>query len=212
MAKSQITAYLVPGEQFIERRLATISTHPMKVAFLINENISKEKLVKYFEYNTAIWGGYYSLLVPTDGQTLREDWWQTLLNYDPDLVIAHGEISSQLVEKLQSQIQPYHVWQWQRDHLLYDFPSRNDYFRNILMQYGLQYEDEVKYIPPIQFKLRVPQIPSDCLYYEYTAAQFGIFPEKNQKIFMERLQGHLPSLIVMICRAIYDILKKLKRH
>lgn len=64
---------LVPVETTSELRLATVSTRPLKLAFIINEATSKEQLLKYLEYNSTVWGGFYNPLLPTGGRTLRDE-------------------------------------------------------------------------------------------------------------------------------------------
>jgi hypothetical protein len=78
MAKTNTKkAFLLQKEVVAEKRIATISTRPMKVAFLIREDITRMELIKYLEYNTSTWGGYYNLLIPTNGKTLKKDWHNT---------------------------------------------------------------------------------------------------------------------------------------
>ena len=39
----------------------------MRLSFVINESSTVSELLKIFEFNSTIWGGYYNIIVPTDG-------------------------------------------------------------------------------------------------------------------------------------------------
>src|SRR5688572_12560686 len=93
----QIRGRFIPSENIVTRRIAGVSTRPLKLTFLIDENTPKPQILKYFEYNSTIWGGFYNLLVPTDGKTLREYWWQSLISYSPDKIIVCGEVAEDLL-------------------------------------------------------------------------------------------------------------------
>ena len=173
---------LVPVETTSELRLATVSTRPLKLAFIINETTSKEQLLKYLEYNSTVWGGFYNPLLPTDGQTLRDDWWQVLINQDPDKIIICGEVSEGLLKELFERVQPYGIYEWSDDagslHR-----SGVDNFGSVPMIYPLihLYEESR---PIKKSNLRVPHATSsDTTYYEYAAAQFGTAPDSYREFY-----------------------------
>src|SRR5215216_814526 len=108
----QIRGRFLPSKNVVTRRIAGVSTRLLKLAVLIAEDTPKNQLLKYFEYNSSVWGGFYNLLVPTDGKTLRKDWWQALISHSPDKIIVCGEISDDLLQEINRRVQPYCFWKW----------------------------------------------------------------------------------------------------
>jgi len=182
-----IKGRLVPTAGTIEHRAAAISTRPLRLAFIIHIDTPKAQLLKYLEYNAIIWGGFYNVFIPSDGQTLREDWWRVLTDHDPDGIILCGEISSSLTEEICTRIQPYHVWEWSDD-VAENHRLGVDGLENMPM-WPLMFHLYQSSRPISQSNVRIPQIESGYPYREYVTAQFGALPEEYVELCTEALQG-----------------------
>ena len=100
---------------------AEIVTCPLRIAFVIREDIDPARLAQILEFNSLVWGGYYNCLVPTDGKTIAQDWWHNLLLYRPDKVVFCGDngqkaVSSELLAKVQNELQPFLCSDWNKPH------------------------------------------------------------------------------------------------
>jgi hypothetical protein len=178
MTKSQdryIRARLAPKDKVIERRTATIATRPLKLAFIIHEHTSRDQLLRFIEYNTSVWGGYYNLLLPTDGQRLREDWWQSLINHDPDLVIVGEQVAIELIDEVHKRVHPYYIWRWSDD-ILNSSHSDSDAFGSIFLRSLLPYLYQTRR-PITDSNIRIPRFAPDYIYAEHASAQFGRFSQ-----------------------------------
>ncbi len=102
----------LPRQPVVERRYVTMAMRPLRLAFVINSTTPIDELVQYLIYNSSIWGGIHNALVPTQGQSLDDDWWTILRDHDPDKVIFCGDISPDLVREVENRIQPYGVTAW----------------------------------------------------------------------------------------------------
>lgn len=95
------------------------SLRPPRVACLIDSSDQnwKPSILTALEAFTRTWGGGGFIIIPTDGKTISNPFWQILLSYDPDyLWIARmsennrGELilSDELVNKLKLRLAPFH--------------------------------------------------------------------------------------------------------
>lgn len=66
--------------------LISARVRPPKIAILFNKDISnwQETCLLLMELVSEIWGGWYSCLIPTDGQKIDEPFWFLLKHFDPD--------------------------------------------------------------------------------------------------------------------------------
>ena len=64
-------AYQVPAEIPPELKTATLSVRPLRLAFLVDAQASREELLKYITYNTSIWGGGANYFVPVHDSGIR---------------------------------------------------------------------------------------------------------------------------------------------
>jgi hypothetical protein len=60
--ESNVRARSVPDARNFETWQATLSSRPLRLAFLIHTATPVSKLLKYFEYVSAIWGGFFTAL------------------------------------------------------------------------------------------------------------------------------------------------------
>ncbi len=182
-----LRARTVPTEPKPTRRIAVIAPRPLRLAFVINANTSKQQLLKYLKYNSNIWGGYYNLFIPTDGKTLRQDWCQVLRRNDPDLVIFGGRVSAKLVTEVLQRTSPFYAWKWS-NRALAQRPPEADIFGSIPMLYPLLSLYE-KSRPTSKSNVRVPKLEPRYEYPEYIAALFGVQPSDIAEFCVEGLQG-----------------------
>lgn len=183
----QIRSRLIPPTTVAEQRTAAISTRPLKLAFLINEATPKDQLLKYIEYNSTVWGGFYNSLIPTDGKSLRSCWWQILLNHSPDKVVLCGEISEGLMQEIHDRAQPYAFWLW-NDDAVGGEKIKRDSFGSIPLAYHLFHIYETSR-PILKSNFRIIQVDGESPYLECAAAQFGIAQEPYRGIYVEALQS-----------------------
>lgn len=95
-------------------------TRPIRIAFLVEPGPWADRILdSIFADGYARWGGRFSLIVPcADGQVVP-DYWPWLEAFDPDVVYAYVELSSQAVLDIHERLVPadYIV------HRVYDKPS-----------------------------------------------------------------------------------------
>ena len=66
------------------------SVRPARVCILVDRTDPdwQNSCVRVIEYFTTLWGGAYNIIVPTDGETISDIFWQILETYDPDYVFS----------------------------------------------------------------------------------------------------------------------------
>jgi len=180
-------ARLIPSESVVEKRSATVTIRPLRLAFVINVNTSQETLIKYLAYNASIWGGVYNGLIPTDGKSLRGDWWAVLRRHDPDKVIFCGETTPQLREQVWDEIQPFALGVW-HDEVAKEHKTGLDGFGNIPLCSVLWqiYEKEK---PITQSNIRLPVYRDESPLRLCVAAQLGELDEELATIYIEGLRA-----------------------
>lgn len=82
---------------------------PFRIAFLVDENNQTDLIDKIVEYNRNKWGGRYNPIIFTDGNTIDENWWKFLRDYDPDIIYCTKKISDGLRERIQIFLTPLSV-------------------------------------------------------------------------------------------------------
>lgn len=180
-------ARLIPGGSVVEKRSATIAIRPLRLAFVININTSQETLIKHLAYNASVWGGIYNCLIPTDGQSLRDDWWAALRRHDPDKVVFCGEKTPELMKQVQDEIQPFALWEWY-DGVAKEHKMGLDGFGNIPLRFVLWqiYESEK---PITQSNIRLPMYRDESPFRLCVAAQLGALDGELAKIYVEGLRA-----------------------
>lgn len=82
---------------------------PFRVAFLVDPNDQLGLIDKIVDYNREKWGGRYNPIILSDGNTIADDWWKFLRDYDPDVIYCTKKISDELREKIQIFLTPLTV-------------------------------------------------------------------------------------------------------
>lgn len=65
---SREIARVISEETSSEKKQASLISRPLRLAFIIREDLSLDNLWYLLTYISSIWGGIYSCLVPTDGK------------------------------------------------------------------------------------------------------------------------------------------------
>ncbi len=117
MSRKRSIAQLVTKKDHFERRQANLITRPLKIAFVIQSDLDLTHFAKVLEYNSAVWGGYYNCLVPTDGQAIEEHFWNDLYNHRPDKVVictnkGDSDVYHTLEKEIQNKLHPFSIHYW----------------------------------------------------------------------------------------------------
>jgi hypothetical protein len=97
--------------QSIEQ-FATASVSPRSVAWLIRPE-EPDRLETIINYNCAMLGGWFNVLIPVSGEGLTAEYQQFLVDYDPDLIVlAPGDTESQIAS-LPRDVYPYACVPWE---------------------------------------------------------------------------------------------------
>lgn len=89
----------------IELKKIYRSLRPAKAVTLVQKEFGwRDNCLKIIEMYSEIWGGEYNLIVPTDGETISEEFWYLLEKYDPDYFFTEPGKYSFITEKLKKEI------------------------------------------------------------------------------------------------------------
>ncbi|MES2392416.1 MAG: hypothetical protein V4555_12300 [Acidobacteriota bacterium] len=84
------------------QRFQTIITHirPQRIAVLIDTNDPEwqRTCLRVIEYLSQAWGGAHSLIIPTDGKTIENCFWELLSSFDPDILYRYQRTGHDLYE------------------------------------------------------------------------------------------------------------------
>src|SRR2546427_7476207 len=69
-----------------ERRPAVVQTRPRRRAILVHKEAPIESTFELLGRMSSIWGGNYTIIVPTDGSLVEPVWLEHLRKFDPDVV------------------------------------------------------------------------------------------------------------------------------
>lgn len=108
------------------RLRGSLSIRPTKLAFIINESISLEKFQQIVEYQSTLWGGRFSLFIPTDGNKIHKNWMRALKDHNADLLICcyadNVGYSTNLIEQLSKYHDALKIHSW---HIDRDFTKKH---------------------------------------------------------------------------------------
>jgi hypothetical protein len=179
-----IKARAVPLKQASQSRSAELSTRPLKLAFIINERTSRKLFFEIVKFNSIIWGGYFNVFIPTDGQNITDDWWKVLRRQNPDKIVFCGKVSNSLASEIYDQVQPYCLWLWSEE-LLRKQVVEGNAFDCIPMVYLLLQESRHSN----KLNLEVLKPPNRSIYRECLLSTCGLLPESYQKLYFQSLQA-----------------------
>jgi len=192
--ESKERARPIRSNSSVEKRRATVSVRPLRLAFVINTGTAQRELIKYLAYNTSIWGGAYNCLIPTDGQSLSDDWWGILRRHDPDKVVFCGGNSPELIKQIEDIIQPFALLNW-NDNVARDHGQGIDLFGCIPLRFVLWHVFEQEQ-PISQSDIRLPLHQQDSPWNLCIAAQIGALDESLAKVYTEALHAEYVDLEV----------------
>lgn len=76
----------------IEFKVVRSGVRPHRVAILISDTSGYEEWLQVIDVCSQLWGGAYSVVVPTDGESISDPFWQLLDIYDPDIVVSWADL------------------------------------------------------------------------------------------------------------------------
>ena len=190
-ARAKLKARLLK-EAITEAKLATVSLRPLRLAFLLRTDASGETVLTCIRHSTSVWGGVFSALIPTDGQTLSEDWWQVLRNHDPDMIVCCGSVSGRLRDQIGDLVQPFDVASWAEANV--DTQSSSLLRSGSLpMARVLLHLYEVNR-PVEQSRVRLAKGPEHAPLRYCAAAQFGLMADDLTEIYTEAFRAEVVDL------------------
>ena len=84
----------------MSERFQTFTTRlrPHRIAILTNviDQDWQNTCTAIIEYLSQIWGGYHSLIIPTDGKTIDDTFWALLSSFDPDVILRYQKTAKDL--------------------------------------------------------------------------------------------------------------------
>ena len=174
------------------RHVATVSTRPIRVAYILNVNLTIDQLTSIVKYSCAIWGGYYSLMVPTNGMHIDDHWFKSLANHDADYIMICGDLDVALKHKIHAAIQPFILWSWD-ENVLTNHLSHDSVVGSISMEHI--FISLYKRNRPIEkSRFCIPQLLSSSPYFFHSLAKFGAMPESYQELITTNLGGEYQVL------------------
>jgi len=100
-----------PVQKMIYSRL-----RPVRIAIFVDENdhLWRETCLRIIEWNSQSWGGFYNIIIPTNGQRILDQFWFILEKYDPDYMYTYGEpllnrmrAGSHIPQELRTRLNPF---------------------------------------------------------------------------------------------------------
>jgi len=130
-----------------------VSLRPPRVACLINSHDAnwQAKILIAIESFSRTWGGAGFIIIPTDGKTISETFWEILLSYDADYLWIsyqtneHFEfpliLSDELVKELKLRLAPFHY----DDSHLTEQDRQTGYLQNLIIKGGTYPDFKAEY-------------------------------------------------------------------
>jgi len=97
-------------------RTIWIRLRPVRFAVFVDENdpLWRDSCLSIIEWANQSWGGSYSLIVPTDGKRILDQFWFILERFDPDYIYPYGDTlydrmrtSSPILSELRARLNPF---------------------------------------------------------------------------------------------------------
>ncbi len=180
-----------------EKQQVSLVARPLRLAFILNDKLLPENLLSILTYISSIWGGYYSCLIPTDGNKISDADWENLNVYDPDKVILcaneAGTFSSELVTKITNEILPFSVLfmeDWNPDKDIFDI-KRKRLFDPLVFSIPLIYpmvhllDQQKQPIEEEKSNVWIPGVDQNHPLALFVAAQIGVVSDFDKKIYLE---------------------------
>jgi hypothetical protein len=83
---------------------------PRRIAYIVGSNYDYDYILKIIELTSYIWGGDYSIIIPTDGQNIDEKFMKLLREFDPDIINVKIHLTDELKNEIINFVNPmeYH--------------------------------------------------------------------------------------------------------
>ena len=84
----------------------TTYVRPWRITFVIDKNATYETINYILAKSCNIWGGFYSIIVPTDGENIDQRFIRILKDFDPDMLKITFKPNEKLKNKLVNNCNP----------------------------------------------------------------------------------------------------------
>lgn len=82
-------AILSTESQRFQTIIARIRPHRVAVLINVDDHEWQRTCIRVIEYLSQVWGGAHSLIVPTDGKSIDDCFWELLSSFDPDVIFHY---------------------------------------------------------------------------------------------------------------------------
>ncbi len=203
---------VVQQPEATEQLLCGLTVRPLRFGFIVNRTIGPDVFEQINQYNTSLWGGQFNIFVPTDGKSVRSDWWRQLVFHDPDVIFLVGQVDGELASELYMQIQPMQIWQWDKASLD-NLTGQSSKTEPVLMDVILEnlYAEQGN-LGPRKSRIRYPLV-RNSLFAPYLHLICGMWlPASHYQEYAERNLGALEMEInPKNLKAYLDILDELEK-
>ncbi|MHB8778494.1 MAG: hypothetical protein ACYC6R_12160 [Anaerolineales bacterium] len=204
---SREVARVIADNVSLEKKQANLIARPLRLAFIIRDDLSLENLWHLLTYISSIWGGYYSCLISTNGKKVSDVDWESLNVYEPDKVVfcanEKDSFSSDLVTKIRNEISPFSLlvvdeWIPNKDIFNLEMKRNNDSLVSsiplvIPMVHRL---NELKQpIEDDKSNVRIPDIQKHHPFSLCVAAQVGLVSEHNKRVYLDGFKAKKIELV-----------------
>lgn len=179
-----------------EKKQANLIARPLRLAFIIRDDLSFENLWRLLTYISSTWGGYYSCLISTDGRKISDVDWESLNVYEPDKIIfcsnEKDAFSPELVAKTGNEITPFSLitfedWGLEKD--IFNLMMKRDadpLVSSIPLTVPMVHDlDKLKRpIEEDKSNVRIPDVTQGDSLALFVAAQVGLVSEHNKKLYL----------------------------
>jgi len=176
----------LPVPSHYTHSLVRLAVRPQRIAFIINTNLTEDKLLEIVEYNTSIWGGFYNLMVPSSSDHISPGYSLALVKYSPDRIIFCGEFGENFRKSIIEGLEPFGAY-----HLDCDDKTLDSVAGGICpLKTSCLLEREVLALKhDSASSIRIAKINSDHELKFFALAQLGNYREEAGRFVRERLKA-----------------------
>ena len=193
---SREIARVIAEDGSLDKKQADLIARPLRLAFVIKDDLSFENLWHLLIYISSIWGGYYSCLISTDGKKISDVDWESLSIYEPDKVIFCSNqkdvFAPELILKVENETTPFSLltindWDLEKDIFNLEMKRDTDPLISSIPLTVPMVHDLDKLKRPIEedkSNVRIPEVSSKDFFALFVAAQVGLVSEHNKKLYL----------------------------
>lgn len=106
----------MPERVYSVQKMIHTRLRPVRIAIFVDEDDPRwrETCLGLIEWNSQGWGGFYNVIIPTNGQRILDQFWFILEKYDPDYIYTCGaellnrmRSSSRILQELRARLNPF---------------------------------------------------------------------------------------------------------